>query len=183
MWRERIRVRRPLTFLAQCHAAVELLAGDAESAEKVLRPALDLAVEIHDQDQAAQIAAQLSLLLSTRGAADEAEGLAALAAVRAPAESVTAQTLAWTARASVLRVQRNATEAAQLARSALDIVPAEMLNLRGEIVVGLSRTLVAVGDRPGARTALSDAATLYQRKGNRVAAKRARELSKQIAGT
>ena len=60
---ERMRVRRPLMFLAQSNAAVELLTGDLAATERELRTAVDLALEFGERDEISTTAARLSFVL------------------------------------------------------------------------------------------------------------------------
>ncbi|HEY3009942.1 MAG TPA: BTAD domain-containing putative transcriptional regulator, partial [Micromonosporaceae bacterium] len=117
--RERLRLPRPRLFVGLRTAEVEVLAGNPEAAERALRPALDVALMVGDREQASQIAAELSLLLSRRGASDEAARAATLAADQAPAESVSAQALAGAARARVLLGSGDHRVAERFAREAI----------------------------------------------------------------
>jgi ATP/maltotriose-dependent transcriptional regulator MalT len=168
--RERLRLPRPRLFVGLRTAAVEVLAGNPEAAERALRPALDVALLVGDREQASLIAAELSLLLSRRGASDEAAGAATLAADQAPAESVSAQALAGAARARVLLGSRDHRVAERLAREAIKLVPDDMLNLRASLLVGLAEILLAAGRHDEAQPVRAEAVQLYERKRNLVAA-------------
>jgi hypothetical protein len=52
-------------------------------------------------------------------------------------------------------------------------VPAEMPNLRADLLVELAEVLRASGDATGATRSIGEAIGLYKRKGNRVSAARA----------
>ncbi|HZC99052.1 MAG TPA: BTAD domain-containing putative transcriptional regulator [Actinomycetes bacterium] len=171
--RERLRVPRPRIFVGLRRAGVEVLAGNPEAAEHALRPALDVALMAGDREQASQTAAELSLLLSRRGASDEAARAATLAADRAPAESVTAQALAGAARARILLGSGDHREAGRFAREAIKLVPDEMLNLRASLLVGLAEILLAAGRHDEAQPVSAEAVELYERKRNLVAARHA----------
>ena len=54
-------------------------------------------------------------------------------------------------------------------------MPDDMLRLRADVHVELARTLVAAGDRDGARHAFEEAIDLHGRKGNRSGAGQARQ--------
>jgi hypothetical protein len=64
----------------------------------------------------------------------------------------------------------------RLAQTAIDLVPATMLDLRADLYVDLAQTQMAGGHREAAREAIDDAITFYERKGNLVAASEARLL-------
>ena len=77
-----------------------------------------------------------------------------------------------------MTASRNAHgEAERLAREALRLVPAEMPNLRADLLVDLAEILLARGDRTGATPMVADAIELYERKGNLVSAAQARSLA------
>jgi hypothetical protein len=174
--RERLPLPRPQTSVAQSAAEVEVLAGDLAAAEVQLRPALDIAVGMGERDQVAQIAAEHSILCSRQGKLDDAALLATMARQNAPAESVTAQTLARAAMARVALSQDDGARAEQLCRQAVQLVPTDMLNLRARLHVELAGTMIAAGHGPDGRSVLNDAVGLYRRKGNLVAARQARAL-------
>jgi len=125
---------------------------------------------VGDREQASLIAAELSLLLSRRGASDEAARAATLAADQAPAESETAQALAGAARARVLLGSRDHRVAERFAREAIKLVPDDMLNLRASLLVGLAEILLAAGRHDEAQPVRAEAVRLYERKRNLVAA-------------
>ncbi|MGH2368336.1 MAG: ATP-binding protein, partial [Chloroflexota bacterium] len=126
---ERIRGRRPLTFVSgRASASVELLAGDLAAAERELRVALPMALEMREREWVSQFAASLSRVLSIQGAG-EAERFSALSFEAAPAENVPAQALWRSAQARVLVKRGDHREAERLAREAVQLVPRAMLNL------------------------------------------------------
>jgi DNA-binding SARP family transcriptional activator/tetratricopeptide (TPR) repeat protein len=173
---ERMRVRRALTVLAHRSAQVEILAGDLEAAERTLHQVIEVALDIGERDQTAQIAAELSRVLSARDATDEANRFAALSRQQAPAESVAAQALWRTATARVMTLRGDA-EAAHPAQEAIACVPIDMVNLRADLLLDLAVTLLATGGQDKARAVLDEAMDLYERKGNLVGARRTRRLS------
>jgi DNA-binding SARP family transcriptional activator/tetratricopeptide (TPR) repeat protein len=171
---ERVRVRRALTVLALRGAEVETLAGDLDAAERTLRPALAVALDVGERDQTSQIAAELSLVLSARGCAVDAARFASVSRQQAPAECVSAQALWRAATARALARAGDTGEAVLLAREAITLVPASMLNLRAGLQVELARALLAAGEHQAMASAIREAAVLYERKGNVVGARRAR---------
>jgi DNA-binding SARP family transcriptional activator/tetratricopeptide (TPR) repeat protein len=173
--RERTRARRPLGLLWKRHAEIEMLAGDHEAAERRLRRALQLDIDMGVREEAAEAAALLARTLALHGAADEAAAMAELSEAQAPAESVTPQALWRSSRAVVMAASGEVEPAVALAREAASLVPDDMLRLRADVHVELARTLVAAGDRDGARHALEEAIELHGRKGNRSGADQARQ--------
>ncbi len=174
--RERIRLPRPLSFIGQQRAGIELLAGEHVAAADALREALDVALRVTERDEAGQIAARLSLVLSRGAERDEARRLAALATEQAPAESVGAQGLARAARARVRLDQDDASSAEHLAREASTQVPDDMLGLRAELHLVLGEIIASQGREDDARGAFDTALTLLERKGNVLGADRVRRL-------
>jgi hypothetical protein len=165
-----------MLIVARAWAGVELAAGALGAAEHKLRVALELARDAGLREEIAQTAARLSLLAVLRDPA-EAELLAALSRDNAPAESVAAQALWRAATARVVASRNEHAEAGRLAREAIGLVPAEMLNLRADLLVELAQILLARGDRTGATPTLADAIELYERKGNLASAAQARSLT------
>jgi tetratricopeptide (TPR) repeat protein len=169
---ERMRVRRPLMFLAQSNTVVELLAGDLAAAERALRTAMDLALEIGERNEISWTAATLSFVLRAPERSEEAANFAALGTRTAPSESVVAQALSRTAQAYGWAERGDHRAAEALARQAVDLAPSEMLNLRADLLVELAEVLRIANHRRAARDAVDEAARLYERKGNIAAARR-----------
>jgi len=171
--RERMREPSPMLILARARASVELAAADLGSTERELRVALDLARDVGLRDALAQTAAQLSLLVVRRDRAEAAD-LASLSRESAPAESVAAQALWRAATARMLAEADEHREAERLAREAVRLVPAEMLNLRADLLVTLAEVVRAGGNETVATSVIRDAVELYERKGNISSAARVR---------
>jgi DNA-binding SARP family transcriptional activator/tetratricopeptide (TPR) repeat protein len=172
---ERVRVRRALTVLGHRTAEVEILAGDLDAAERTLRPAMEIALDVGERDQTSQIVAELSGVLSARGAAHEGATLAAVSRQQAPAESVAAQALWRAATARARAADADTGEATRLLRESLELIPPEMLNLRADLCLRLAEVLRETGSREAA-SARRAAIDLYERKGNVVGAASARRL-------
>jgi ATP/maltotriose-dependent transcriptional regulator MalT len=128
------------------------------------------------REETAVVAALLSRVLSKRGAVDEAAEMAELSRAQAPSESVTPQSLWRSTRALSLAARGKIEDGTRLAQTAIDLVPATMLDLRADLYVDLAQTQMAGGHREAAREAIDDAITFYERKGNLVAASQARLL-------
>ncbi len=173
--RDRTPARRPLTLVWKRHAEVEMLAGDHEAAERLLRRAVKLDLDMEIREEAAESAALLARTLALNGEIDEAAEMAALSAAQAPAESVTPQALWRSSRALVLAASGDLESAVALAHEAVRLVPDVMLKLRADVQVELARTLLVAGDPNGARHALEKAIDLHLRKGNRSAAAQVRQ--------
>ena len=127
------------------------------------------------RDVAAQIAAQLSMLRSADGVLDEAAELATIAAAHAQPRASAPKPSCSPPRPTV--DPSPGGEAERLGRDAVDRVPADMLNLRADLLMCLSQVLMASGSPARAAAELDYAVHLYPRKGNVVAAARARHLA------
>lgn len=180
---ERWRQRGPLMYPAAAAGRAAILAGDPAAAERELRAALDLGLEMGIREHISQLAATLAAVLARLGQLDEAERFAAVSAARAPADSVASQA-GWRAATGLIRSRRGEhREAGRLARAAVDLAPRDMLNLRAELHADLAVVLRAAGQHEAALLVISEATTLYGRKGNVAGVARTRALQAAIAGT
>jgi hypothetical protein len=173
---ERWRFRRPLMWAARSSAAVETLAGDLEGSERELRAALQLALRFREREPVARIAAGLSRVLSMQDRSSEADGFATMSVDYAPAEGAAAQALWREAKARVMASRDDHVEGERLAREAVGLAPAEMLNLRADLLVDLAEVLRGAKQPAKAGSVIVEAIELYERRGNLVSAARARSF-------
>jgi tetratricopeptide (TPR) repeat protein len=173
---ERWRLRRPLMWAARSSAAVERLAGDVEGSERELRAALEMALDFRERDPAAKITAGLSRVLFVRGRSKEADGFATMAKEYAPAQGAAAQALWRAAKARILVSRDDHLEAERLAREAAGLAPAEMPNLRADLLVDLAEVLLRAKQPAKAKPVIAEAIGFYERKGNLVSAASARAV-------
>jgi hypothetical protein len=173
---EEMRARRMLMFLAQSQATVECLARDLVAAERELRTWLSFGREFEERDQISQAAARLALLLRRLGRSVEAAEFAALSAETAPADGAQAQALSRAAMAASASAAGEHQQAKRIASEDVGLVPAEMLNLRADVLVELAEVLLAASQQHSAEQASSQAARLYALKGNLVSADRVLRL-------
>lgn len=172
MLTETTRARRPLVLLARWEAEVDILAGDLASAERHLRAAIELGLDMGIQD-VSEPAAILSRILLAQGDTNEAARLAGVSRSHAPSESVAAQALCRSAAALLLASHGSDEEGERLARQAVEMVPPEMVNLSAGLRLDLA-SVVAMAGRPDDASLLTrDAVARYERKGNLAAAARA----------
>jgi tetratricopeptide (TPR) repeat protein len=155
---------------------LEMLAGDAQAAERELRQALRIHEEAGARRYSAFVRAQLAHVLHRQGRDDEALELLETARGEAASGNIRFEALWRTVRARILASRGDADEAPRLAREAVAIVAAtDNINLQADTLVDLAEVLRSTGDEPGAAAALEHAAALYEEKGNLLCARRARD--------
>jgi DNA-binding SARP family transcriptional activator/tetratricopeptide (TPR) repeat protein len=163
---ERMHAPRLVLFVAMASGSVELLARDHQTAERHLREALSMAGQSGEPEHLAPTASRLSLLLRADGRLPEAERLAQLAADGAHAEDAAAQALARTAGSLLALTRGDVAAALRLADEAATWAPAEMPNLRGDVLSHLVEVFDAARRAGRAGQLADEAARLYLSKGN-----------------
>lgn len=164
--RERVRARRPLTFVHRSAAEVELLAGDLAAAERHVRDALGMSREQGEMEQISLNAADLTRIQVRTGRIDEAAASAVAARDHAPLESVHAQALSRSAQGLVAARRGDHGTARRLAQEARDLVPRDMLTLRGTVCRDVGEALAVGASTTESVEALQEAVEVFERKGN-----------------
>ena len=143
---------------------MELLAGDAEAAERELRDAIDVATEMGASYYVALYRTRIAHVLVAQGRDEDA--LTELEQTR----SVFADAPKWKpARARVLAHRGQTAEAVALAHDAADLMAGnDDVTTHAEILVDLAEVLHAHGEKAGAADALAEALALHEEKGNLV---------------
>ena len=160
--------------LAEAHMAggqLEMLAEDPAAAERELREAIRLAIEMGASRYAALYRVQIAHVLIAQGRYGDA------ARELEQAADTHGGTVSWkTARARVLAARGEIEAAADLANEAAqEIAGNDDLTTNAETLIDLAEVRRAAGDGPGAASALAEAIALHAEKGNVVAAARCRE--------
>jgi DNA-binding SARP family transcriptional activator len=156
-------------------AVVERLAGRHASAEALLRDGYARLAGMGDGTLLATTAAMLAQAVHARGDLEEAEQLCLVSRRGAPADDILTQVIWRGVQARILAQRGSFAAAERLAREAVGlIVRTDFLTHHGDALLDLAEVL-RLGDRAedsyqAARAALS----LYERKGNIVAAARVR---------
>lgn len=166
-----------------CHddALVALLAKDAASAEVALRTGYAALDQMGERALLATTAAMLARALYLVGNLDEALVFADTAQNAAAADDLSAQILACTARAQVLAQRGDTSAAEQLSAQAVAMASrTDWINDHADAMMVHAGVLSAKGDSAAAEDARSRALDLYDRKGNVMAADRARAMAKTI---
>ncbi|MFL5944523.1 MAG: adenylate/guanylate cyclase domain-containing protein [Gaiellaceae bacterium] len=165
-------LRLALAGLTQVAGPIELLAGDAQAAETILRRGYDI---LHEIGATGDSDALLAEALYAQARYDEARMLVEGAMLRTSEADVAPRVLLLGLRAK-LRARSDdegdaeATAAIALAEST------DALNLRGDAFANLAETHRLLGDDDRATAAAVKAVELYTRKGNRSASARLQAL-------
>jgi ATP/maltotriose-dependent transcriptional regulator MalT len=157
-------------------SAIELLAGDAEAAERELRTGYRMFEEMGDVHLRPTVAAYLAAVLAQEDRAAEAEELAQYAQSHAWEEDIVTQVMWRVARAQVEARAGEAAKAERLAREAVALAaPTDFLDLQATALLALARVLRESGSSEASNVAL-EAQAVYERKGNVVGAGWAAQL-------
>ena len=152
-------------------AMVEMLAGDPAAAERCLRKGFEALEEMGDRAVLSTTAAFLGETLVAQERDDEAERFAGLSAELTGEDDVLTHTMWRSVRATILARRGGLAEAERLARQAVALAErTDFLNHRGEALVVLGRVLARQERADEANAAFAEAVSLYERKGNLVAA-------------
>lgn len=158
---------------AACFASIEMLMEDPAAAERPLRAAYELGQETGDALLAASVSADLARVLYERGRYEEAAQLAerydeaaADLGLRAKRQGVLAKLAAQGG--ELERAEALAREAVALAEQT------DYVLFHADVLLDLAEVLRLAGRPEEAEAACEEAARLYERKGNVVAARKAR---------
>jgi tetratricopeptide (TPR) repeat protein len=160
---------------------IELLAGAPDRAEAIARESLAIFEQMGATNPGSTVAAFLAIALAEQGHHDEALRYADLAAAWAVPDDTASQVGQLIARASVLAARGELERAEEAAREGVRLAElSDALSQRGDALVSLAAVLEHRGRVGEAAAALNDAIALYERKGNVVAAERARSTLGQL---
>ena len=158
-------------------STIELLAGDAQAAERELRTGYDLLVEIGDVHLRPMLAAYLAAVLIQKGDLGDAEALASYAESHSWDDDIVTEVMWRVARAQIEAHRDEAAEAERLGREAVELAaPTDFLDLQATALLALARVLREAGS-PEAASAAAEAQAVYERKGNVVGAEWAAQLT------
>jgi class 3 adenylate cyclase/tetratricopeptide (TPR) repeat protein len=158
-------------------SAIELLAGDADAAERELRTGYDLLVEIGDVHNRPTLAAYLAAVLVEKSSLGDADALASYAKSHSWEDDIVTEVMWRVAHAQIEVHKGKEAEAERLARRAVDLAePTDFLDLQATALLALARVL-RKGGSPEAVAIARRAQAVYDRKGNIVGAGRAALLA------
>jgi tetratricopeptide (TPR) repeat protein len=159
------------------HWVLEMLAGAPERAEASARAGLALLQEMGATNQGSTAAAMLAYALAVEGRHDEAIRYADLAATWAAPDDSASQAPQLGARARVLAARGELERAEAAAREAVRVSErSDELIQHGDALTDLAAVLDRARRPDEAATALRDAISLYERKGNIVSAARTHQM-------
>ena len=159
----------------------ELLAGDAEAAERALREGYEILAGLDETGFRATVGALLGEALLRQGRDAEAAAILDEVAPRAADDDVDFQVRSGAVRAELLARSGELEEAERVARGAVALAEqTDYSELRGAALVALGRVLRAACRVDEASEAVERAVSLYERKGNRVSAAAATALRDEL---
>jgi class 3 adenylate cyclase/tetratricopeptide (TPR) repeat protein len=161
---------------------IELMAGDAEAAERSFREEYEIHQRIGDEGHASTAAAYLAFALCRLGRFDEAEELATIARTIGAEDDLATQASARSAQALVRSAHGEHEEARQLAQEAVDMwAGAQSPWFHGNAWMTLAEVARAAGLPEEAAEAARGALTAYERKRHEPGAASARALIDEIS--
>jgi class 3 adenylate cyclase/tetratricopeptide (TPR) repeat protein len=164
-------------------STIELLAGDAEAAERELRAGYRMLEEIAEVHVRPTVAAYLAAVLAQEGRSADAEEFTQFAESHAWEDDIVTQVMWRVARAQVRAPAGEAAEAELLAREAVDLAAAtDFLDLQATAQLALARVLREAGS-PAAADAAARAQAVYELKGNVVGVGWAAQLVETAPGS
>jgi tetratricopeptide (TPR) repeat protein len=170
------------TYCGTVLGDVELLAGDAIAAERVLTELCQELAKTHDWSHLASSAGDLAEALYVHGRLEEAEHWTRVAEKHAASDDLDAQIKWRPVRAKILARRGALDEAEALARNAARLSEeSDGLNWQAKASRDLGEVLQMIGRHNEAVSAFERAIELYELKGNLVGAVRVRTLQERLA--
>jgi len=168
--------------LAEAHMAgaeMEMLAGDAQAAERELRDAISVAMEMGASHYVSLYRTRIAHVLLAQGRDEDA-----LVELEQARQLIYGEAPSWKAtRARVLARRGQTEEAVKLAREAVaSMARSDDITKHAETLVDLAEVLRAHGDLVGAGDALTEAVALHEEKGNVLPAYQCRQLLATLVG-
>src|SRR5207249_102603 len=146
--------------------AVELLAGDAVTAESELRRDYEALDRMGEKYLLSTIAGLLAHALCAQGRFEEANMMCSVTAAAAAEDDAQSQALWRSVRAKVLARRGDRDQALELALAAIEeLRRTDALVWQADAFVDLAETRLFLGDVPGAQKAVAEATALYRLKG------------------
>jgi DNA-binding SARP family transcriptional activator len=168
-------VTEPLSFVA-------MLTGNVAAAERNLRRDYDRLERMGEKDHLATTAALLARAIGAQGRWDEAKLFIRVCQEASTGEDPSGQVIWKGVLARILAAHGRLAEAGELARAAVALAEqTDLLNDHGDALFELAHVLEATGSTTEAWVAVGEALSLYERKGNLLAAERARQRLQRLS--
>jgi class 3 adenylate cyclase/tetratricopeptide (TPR) repeat protein len=167
--------------LTQISGWVELTAGDPAAAERELRWGYETLSDIGELSWLSTTAAIMAEAVDQQGRHEEAEELTKVSEQTAGSDDVYSQVLWRSVRGKALAARGGAGEGEQLAAEAVALAETtDFLHLRAHALMSRAEVLQSGGRAAEAVPAATEAARLFEQKGNVVAAARAARLLEKV---
>jgi tetratricopeptide (TPR) repeat protein len=174
-------LRYQAAIYSQGSAAVEKLAGDLGQAERHLREGYQALERMGETARLSTAAGFLAGVYARLGRDQEAERFAGISEATAASEDMGSQVEWRVGLAIVLARRGEAKRAEALAREGVALAAStDVLDLHGDALMDLAHVLHLVGRNSESAEALREALGLFERKGNLVSARRAREALAEL---
>ncbi len=170
------------TAVSHPESFVLIASGDLAGAETLLRAGYERLAEMGEKALLASTATILAGVVRIQGRVDEAWELTETARHAAADDDLSPQITWRTERARLLARQGAGAEAKQLSAEAVALAErTDWLSERADALVAQADVLEAAGEASSAGSALRQAISLYERKGNKVGVQRAgARLARQV---
>lgn len=156
---------------------VELLAGDARAAAKLLREGYETLEQMGETGVQSTVSALLAEAIYHRGDYDEAERQVTVTEVIAPEDDVASQVTLRATKARLLARRGAYAAAEELARDAVQrVLETDFLDMQGNALVALAEVLQLGGRGGESADQLEAALAAYEQKGNAVSSSRVRAM-------
>jgi class 3 adenylate cyclase/tetratricopeptide (TPR) repeat protein len=160
---------------------IEMLAGDASTAERAVRRSCELLEELGEVGYRWQAVGELATSLYALERLDEAEEWARRAARQTPHDDVASQMLWRQVQAQVLARRGEHEQAQQVAWESVSLAQeTDMLNFHGNALADLAEVYALAGRAEDGSAQLEHALVLYEQKRNLVAAAKARRRLEEL---
>jgi tetratricopeptide (TPR) repeat protein len=164
---ERSRNRMMIAMTALWQSDLELLTGDHEAAESLVRPAIEVFRQFGEKGRLAGAIGRLASVLDRQGRDDEAQRVLALWRDPTPQNVVSAQVLLYATRAKLLANRGRHEEGLRLAREAVQLAErTDALDMLGDALMDLAEVERRAGATDESIATLERALAAYERKGN-----------------
>ncbi|HEX4746359.1 MAG TPA: BTAD domain-containing putative transcriptional regulator [Gaiellaceae bacterium] len=151
-------------------SVIRIWHGDPEAAERELQPAYEALKKIGEKSHFSSMAHALAAAVYAQGRLDEAERLTYECEEACRANDIHSHILWRSIRAKVLASRGEGEEADRLARQAVEFAEtSDFIPAHADALIDLAEVCELGGDTFEARSALEQALTLYEQKGNVVA--------------